>query len=174
MSCSHTRLLKTCLVVFSPDQKMGSFRLIPAAFPWDPKALDPVLIQFSCSVWGSGSFRGLGVQTAIGAPCSSPWFWCHQCNLWDAGDSTLNPSLPIPHHWATPRAAGLDVIFANRNALVGHLSLFERAPAAYVSGANFLSWNLIGLQRKPIYSVSFLHRIFLLSSPHTIILDISD
>ena len=119
VSCSHTRLLKTCLVVFSPDQKMGSFRLIPAAFPWDPKALDPVLIQFSCSVWGSGSFRGLGVQTAIGAPCSSPWFWCHQCNLWDAGDSTLNPSLPIPHHWATPRAAGLDVIFANRNALVG-------------------------------------------------------
>ena len=57
---------------------------------------------------------------------------------------------------------------------VRHLSLFERAPAAYVSGANFLSWRLIGLPRKPSYSVSFLHRIFLLSSPHTIILDISD
>ena len=28
--------------------------------------------------------------------------------------------------------------------------------------------------RKPSYSVSFLHRIFLLSSPHTIILDLSD
>ena len=55
-----------------------------------------------------------------------------------------------------------------------HLSLFERAPAAYVSGANFLSWSLIGLPGKPSYSVSFLHRIFLLSSPHTIILDISD
>src|SRR5574337_628307 len=57
---------------------------------------------------------------------------------------------------------------------VRHLSLFERAPAAYVSGANFLSWSLIGLPRKPSYSVSFLHRIFLLSSPHTMILDISD
>ena len=34
--------------------------------------------------------------------------------------------------------------------------------------------SLIGLPRKPSYSVSFLHRIFLLSSPHTIILDISD
>ena len=45
---------------------------------------------------------------------------------------------------------------------------------AYVSGANFSSWSLIGLPRKPSYSVSFLHRIFLLSSPHTIILDISD
>ena len=55
-----------------------------------------------------------------------------------------------------------------------HLSLFERAPAAYVSGANFLSCSLIGLPRKPSYSVSFLHRIFLLSYPHTIILDISD
>ena len=33
---------------------------------------------------------------------------------------------------------------------------------------------MIGLPRKPSYSVSFLHRIFLLSSPHTIILDISD
>ena len=29
-------------------------------------------------------------------------------------------------------------------------------------------------EEKPSYSVSFLHRIFLLSSPHTIILDISD
>ena len=53
---------------------------------------------------------------------------------------------------------------------VRHLSLFERAPSACVSGANFLSWSLIGLVRKPSYSVSFLHRIFLLSSPHTIIL----
>ena len=33
---------------------------------------------------------------------------------------------------------------------------------------------MIGLLRKPSYSVSFLHRIFLLSYPHTIILDISD
>ena len=33
---------------------------------------------------------------------------------------------------------------------------------------------MIGLPGKPSYSVSFLHRIFLLSYPHTIILDISD
>ena len=33
---------------------------------------------------------------------------------------------------------------------------------------------VIGLPRKPSYSVSFLHRIFLLSYPHTIILDVSD
>ena len=31
-----------------------------------------------------------------------------------------------------------------------------RTPAAYVSGANFLSWSFIGLLRKPSYSVSFL------------------
>ena len=55
-----------------------------------------------------------------------------------------------------------------------HLPLFEGAPAAYVSGANFLSCSFICLPRRPSYSVSFLHRIFLLSSPHTIILDISD
>ena len=30
---------------------------------------------------------------------------------------------------------------------VRHLLLFERAPAAYVSGANFLSGSLIGLPR---------------------------
>ena len=33
---------------------------------------------------------------------------------------------------------------------------------------------VIKYKRKPSYSVSFLHRIFLLSCPHTIILDISD
>ena len=33
---------------------------------------------------------------------------------------------------------------------------------------------MIGVPRKPSYSVSFLHRIFLLSYPHTILLDISD
>ena len=55
-----------------------------------------------------------------------------------------------------------------------HLPLFERAPPAYVSCADFLSRSFIGLPRKPSYSISFLDRIFLLSSPHTIILDISD
>ena len=55
-----------------------------------------------------------------------------------------------------------------------HLPLFERAPSAYVSCADFLSRSFIGLARKPSYSISFLDRIFLLSSPHTIILDISD
>ena len=57
---------------------------------------------------------------------------------------------------------------------VRHLPLFERAPAAYVSGANFLSWSFIGLPRKPSYSASFLHRIFLLSYPHSITLYIFD
>ena len=55
-----------------------------------------------------------------------------------------------------------------------HLPLFERAPSAYVSDENFLSRNFICLPCKPSYSISFLHRIFLLSYPHTIILDISD
>ena len=39
-----------------------------------------------------------------------------------------------------------------------------------VSGANFLSWSFIGLPRKPSYSASFLHWIFLLSYPHFITL----
>ena len=30
-------------------------------------------------------------------------------------------------------------------------------PAAYVSGANFLSWSFIGFLHKPSYSASFLH-----------------
>ena len=55
-----------------------------------------------------------------------------------------------------------------------HLPLFEGAPAAYVSGTNFLSCSFICLPRRPSYSVSFLHRIFLLTYPHSIILDISD
>ena len=55
-----------------------------------------------------------------------------------------------------------------------HLPPFERAPVDYVSGANFLSRRFLGLRCKPRYSVSFLRRIFLLSYPHTIILDISD
>ena len=55
-----------------------------------------------------------------------------------------------------------------------HLPVFERAPSAYVSDENFLSRNFICLPCKPSYSISFLHRIFLLSYPHTIILDISD
>ena len=58
--------------------------------------------------------------------------------------------------------------------MVRHFQLFERVPAAYVSGANFLSSSLIGLLRKPSYSVSFLHRIFLLSYPHTLLLDTPD
>ena len=58
--------------------------------------------------------------------------------------------------------------------MVRHLQLFERVPSAYVSGAKVLSSSLIGLLSKPSYSVSFLHRIFLLSYPHTILLDISD
>ena len=40
-----------------------------------------------------------------------------------------------------------------------------RTPAAYVSGANFLSWNFIGLPCKPSYSASFLHWISSLSYP---------
>ena len=32
-----------------------------------------------------------------------------------------------------------------------------RMPAAYVGGANSLSWNFIGFPRKPSYSASFLH-----------------
>ena len=51
---------------------------------------------------------------------------------------------------------------------------FERAPSPYVSDANFLSRYFIGLPCKPSYSISFLHRIFLLSYPNNIILDISD
>jgi len=46
-------------------------------------------------------------------------------------------------------------------------------PASYVSGASFLSWSFIGLPRKPSYSASFLHWIFLLSYPHSITLYIS-
>src|SRR5574337_552509 len=54
------------------------------------------------------------------------------------------------------------------------------APFAIREGAcglrkwcKLLVLKLIGLPRKPSYSVSFLHRIFLLSSPHTIILDMT-
>ena len=43
-----------------------------------------------------------------------------------------------------------------------------RTPAAYVSGASFLSWSFIGFPHKPSYSASFLHWIFLLSYPHSI------
>ena len=50
----------------------------------------------------------------------------------------------------------------------------RKLPIYILLSRNFLSWSLIGLPRNPSYSVSFLHRIFLLSSPHTIILDISD
>ena len=49
-----------------------------------------------------------------------------------------------------------------------------RMPAAYVSGASFLSWSFIGLPCKPSYSASFLHWIFLLSYPHSITLYIFD
>ena len=45
-----------------------------------------------------------------------------------------------------------------------------RTPAAYISGANFLSWSFIDLPRKPSYSASFLHWVFLLSYPHSIAL----
>ena len=45
-----------------------------------------------------------------------------------------------------------------------------RTPAAYISGASFLSWSFIGFPRKPSYSASFLHWIFLLSYPHSITL----
>ena len=49
-----------------------------------------------------------------------------------------------------------------------------RTPAAYISGASFLSWSFIGFLRKPSYSASFLHWIFLLSYPHSITLYISN
>ena len=39
-----------------------------------------------------------------------------------------------------------------------------RTPAAYVSGANFLSLSCIGLPRKPSYSASFLNFLTELSS----------
>ena len=47
-------------------------------------------------------------------------------------------------------------------------------PAAYVSGANFLSWSFIGFPCKPSYSASFLHWIVLLSYPRSITLYISN
>ena len=39
-------------------------------------------------------------------------------------------------------------------------------PAAYIGDVNSLSWNFIGFPRKPSYSASFLHWIFLLSYPY--------
>ena len=50
----------------------------------------------------------------------------------------------------------------------GGLSVSSPSGEAYVSGANFLSWSFIGLPRKPSYSASFLHWIFLLSYPYSI------
>ena len=49
-----------------------------------------------------------------------------------------------------------------------------RTPVAYVSGTGFLSWSFMGLPRKPSYSASFLHWIFLLSYPYSITLYIFD
>ena len=45
----------------------------------------------------------------------------------------------------------------------------RKTPVAYVGGANSLSWNFIGIPRKPIYPASFsplislLHYSFLIS-----------
>ena len=47
---------------------------------------------------------------------------------------------------------------------------FGRTERRLRRGANFLSWSFIGLPRKPSYSASFLHWIFLLSYPHSITL----
>ena len=49
-----------------------------------------------------------------------------------------------------------------------------RMPAAYVSGASFLSWSFIDFPHKPSYSASFLHWIFLLSYPYSITVYISN
>ena len=46
--------------------------------------------------------------------------------------------------------------------------------ADYAAKISKLADSMRAYPRKPSYSVSFLQRIFLLSSPHTIILDISD
>ena len=59
--------------------------------------------------------------------------------------------------------------------------VYGEAPSTIQEGAcglckwcKLLVLKFIGLPRKPSYSVSLFHRIFLLSCPHTIILDISD
>ena len=49
-----------------------------------------------------------------------------------------------------------------------------RTPAAYVGDANSLFWNFISFPRKPSYSASFLHWIFLLSYTYSITLYISN
>ena len=51
---------------------------------------------------------------------------------------------------------------------------FGRTERRLRRGANFLSWSFIGLRRKPSYSASFLHWVFLLSYPHSITLYISN
>lgn len=102
MSSNHTRLLKTCFLFLTPYHKTASCKFIPAAFPRDSKDLDPVLAPFSGPVQGNRCFRGPGVQTAVGAPCSSPWFRCHHSNPWDAWrqdfeSQPLHPSAVEPH-----------------------------------------------------------------------------
>ena len=56
---------------------------------------------------------------------------------------------------------------ADREALVSPLLRENRRmPAAYVGDVNSLPWNFISFPRKPSYSASFLHWIFLLSYPY--------
>lgn len=88
------------------------------------RILTELLPHFSGPVQESvGALEGLEYRQQLGAPCSLPYFRCHQSSARDVGDSTLNPGLPIPLHKATPRTARLYFIFANWNALVGQLFL---------------------------------------------------
>ena len=81
-------------------------------------------------------------------------------SIWSA-----EPAMLTNYAWASPigEASVSPLLWEN-----------GRMPAASVSGANFLSWSFIGLPRKPSYSASFLHWIFLLSYPHSITLCIFD
>lgn len=110
--------IKTCLLLLTPYRQVGYFKFIPAAF-LETRRTSAELLSHFLSCVRKWVLRGFGVQTAIRGALlftlvQTSSFYSTRC-----GRQSSESQPPIPLHTATPRAAGLYVIFANWNALVG-------------------------------------------------------
>ena len=125
------------------------------------RTADPVWLLYNTSVYKNRLWKIKNWDPFLEilvSPClslsNSGWV-----SIWSA-----EPAKPTNFAWASKIRLGRPPLLQENG----------RTPAAYVSGASFLSWSFIGFPHKPSYSASFLHWIFLLSYPYSITLYISN
>ena len=160
--CCHKERVINCQQAPRPEDDVTPLRPL-YTFVWSTwlikvRTADPTWLLHNISVYKSRQWKIKNWDQFLEklvCPClslsNSGWV-----SIWSA-----EPAMLTNYAWASPigEASVSPLLWEN-----------GRMPAASVSGANFLSWSFIGLPRKPSYSASFLHWIFLLSYPHSITL----